>query len=276
MTRAQRDARTNWPEVIDAARIIVAEYDTPVTLRQLFYRLVAAGWLSNVHTAYSRLSSVTAKLRRKGEFPRLADNTRTIHQYSTWTSPRDGAEWLADVYRLDRTAGQVYNVFLGVEKAGIVAQLRHWFGEMGMPVVALGGYSSEGYVADITEHIDRDGRAAVLLYAGDFDPSGEDIVRDIQARTDFAKVVRVALTAEQVESYGLPEMPGKASDTRSRGFIERHGRLVQVELDALAPSDLRELFEDALADYWDASAYSAVLAAESADREWLVSLAERL
>ena len=35
--------RMNWPLIlVDAAKIVLS-YDTPVTLRQLFYRLVAKG-----------------------------------------------------------------------------------------------------------------------------------------------------------------------------------------------------------------------------------------
>ena len=79
----------------------------------------------------------------------------------------------------------------------------------------------------------------MLIYAGDHDPSGEDIDRDFLERTDcFDEVVRVALTAEQVAAYGLPPQPGKATDSRAAGFVERHGRLVRVELDALDPNAL--------------------------------------
>jgi len=35
--------RLRWAPIVERAREIVAEYDTLVTLRQLFYRIVAAG-----------------------------------------------------------------------------------------------------------------------------------------------------------------------------------------------------------------------------------------
>src|SRR2546430_576820 len=76
--------------------------------------------------------------------------------------------------------------------------------------------------------------SAVLLYAGDFDPSGEDILRDFHAKTQCWSIVRrIALTASQVEHYKLPEAPGKSTDTRAAAFVSSHGRLCQVELDAL-------------------------------------------
>ena len=88
----------------------------------------------------------------------------------------------------------------------------------------------------------------------------------IIARTGcWDRVRRVALTAAQVEEYALPPQPGKATDSRAAGFIARHGRLVQVELDALPPDVLRDLFTDSLAEWWDKSSYESALAGEQAD-----------
>src|SRR3546814_4970649 len=78
------------------------------------------------------------------------------------------------------------------------------------------------YVKEVVRDVEAQDRPAVLLYAGDFDPSGEDIDRDFTARTDcFAKVVRVALNAEQVTEYDLPPAMGKATDSRASRFVER-------------------------------------------------------
>ena len=83
----------------------------------------------------------------------------------------------------------------------------------------------------------------MLLYAGDSDPSGEDIPRDLDERLNGAlQVERFALTAEQVEQHDLPPQPGKTTDARAAAFRRRHGRLVQVELAALPPNELRTLY----------------------------------
>lgn len=148
----------------------------------------------------------------------------------------------------------------------MVVQLQAWFGALGIPILALGGYSSQTYTDDVARDADDQCRPAILLYGGDFDPSGEDIDRDFIERTDcWDEVVRVALTAEQVRDYRLPVNPGKVTDSRAAGFIERHGQLVQVELDALDPDDLRALFDAALAGYWDTSTFEDVLAREQDD-----------
>ena len=258
--------RLNWSEVLDAARTIIGQYDTGVTLRQLFYRLVATEILSNTRVAYQTLSARTAAARRQGTFPQLIDRTRQIHRYQTFAGPDQARSWLRRIYRRDRTEGQEYAIYLGVEKAGIVEQLEAWFGELGIPILALGGYTSQSYVSDIQVDVLDQKRPAVLIYAGDFDPSGEDIDRDFLERSDcFERVVRVALTTDQVAEYQLPEQMGKASDSRARGFIQRHGRLVQVELDALAPDQLHRLYDEAIATFWDESAYSAAVERERAE-----------
>lgn len=265
--------RTDWTPIVDRAAEIVRAYDTDVTLRQLFYRLVSEQVIPNTSGAYKRLSSLTAEARRQGTFPRLADRGRTIYRYGTVAGPEDALRETIDTYLLDRTAGQDVSLYIGVEKAGLVNQLFSWFGDLGIPVLALGGYSSQDYVDRVVEDVSVSDRAAVLIYAGDFDPSGEDIDRDFVARTGcWAKVLRVALNAAQIEQYDLPPNPGKASDSRASAFIARHGELVQVELDALPPEVLRSLYSDAVEQFWDASAYQAVLDREDEDVSRLVAL----
>jgi hypothetical protein len=263
-------SRLDWPAVTAHAADVVNTYDTSVTLRQLFYRLVSDGTLPNTIGAYKGLSDRTTRAREAGWFPDLIDRGRTIHRYPTFSGPAQARGWLAAIYRRDRTEGQPWSVYLAVEKAGMVVQLQAWFGDLGVPILALGGYASHTYKQDVADDVDRAGRPAVLLYAGDHDPSGEDIDRDFVDKSDcWAKVIRVALTGEQVTAYGLPPMPGKETDTRAAGFIARHGELRQVELDALDPEDLRRLYQAALDGFWDHDAYQATLDQEETDRSAL-------
>lgn len=269
--------RIKWGHVINLAREIVESYDTPVTLRQLFYQLVARQLIDNNQSHYKRLSSLTAEARRDGTFPELTDRTRTIHEYQSFTSPADALDYTAEIYRRDRTEGQPVSIYLGVEKAGIVNQLQTWFGDpLGLPILALGGYASQSYVGKTVRHVQAQDRPAVLLYAGDHDPSGWDIPRDFAARTDCWKAVqRIALAPEQVTEYALPESIGKETDSRKTGFVARFGKLTQVEVDALAPDVLRGLFSDAIHTYWDTSVLGAVLERERTETETLAGLTRR-
>lgn len=263
--QAHRNRRPNgsWDaEIVPHAAEIVSSYDTGVTLRQLFYRLVADETLRNMQTEYSMLSAYTARARREGRFPALIDRGRRVHRMLSFVSAEQAIAQALDWFRLDRAAAQPSAIYIGTEKATMVEQLRKWFEDV--PVVALGGYSSQTYVDEIATEIVGDGRPSVLVYAGDFDPSGEDIDRDFIERTGvFDTTIRIALTPEQIEQYDLPVQPGKATDSRSAAFELRHGRLIQVELEALEPGILRGLYEAAIADYFDEDLHADVLAREA-------------
>jgi hypothetical protein len=269
--------RLSWPPILARGRSIVDSYDTGVTLRQLFYRLVAEGLLPNTRPYYRRLSSYTAEARRRGTFPDLLDRQSRIEQRASFSDPDDAMEWLRDVYRRDRTEGQPWTILVGVEKAGMSAQLDAWFTDpLGIPHVALGGYASQTLCHQVAAFIARRQRPAVLIYAGDFDPAGEDIDRDFIERVGaFEEVIRVALLPEQVTAYRLvesfdPEVRRKlGKDPRADAFRRRHGELHQYEVDALAPDVLRDLYRTAVDDFWEADAFAAVKVAEAEDIEAL-------
>jgi hypothetical protein len=267
----------DWPPIIEHAAAIVRSYDdTGVTLRQLFYRLVADGSVPNLKRRYTYLSELTAEGRRQGTFPDLIDRTSRIEAPETFDGPDDARGWLRDLYRRDRTEGQEWTIVLGVEKAGLSAQLNTWFtGPLGIPRVAFGGYASQTLCDQVARHLVRLDRPALLIYAGDFDPTGEDIDRDFEHRVGvFTKVIRVALNSEQIDQYQLPEnvldpeavQEKLRKDPRAAAFEARHGNLVQYEVDALPPDTLRDLYRNAVDEFWDDDAYRAVLAREAAER----------
>jgi hypothetical protein len=285
-----------WGRVLEHAARIVESYDTLVTLRQLFYRLIAATLIPNTASAYKTLSARTAAARRDGAFPDLIDNTRWIREYRTFTSPAAALRYTAAIYRRDRTDGQDVAVYLGVEKAGHIHQLDQWFGDYGVPILPLGGYASQTFVDDVRAHVARQRRPAALIYAGDFDASGIPIGRDFIARADCWDIepVRVALNPREIDGYGLTRQRGKHTDANVAAFVREFGDValfdpadpyitdggrrylspVQVEMDALDPNDLRELFTGAINEFWDMSTYEAVLERETDERAALADLAD--
>jgi hypothetical protein len=264
-------SRLRWPPILERAAAIVDAHDTMMTIRQVFYRLVAEGLLENALNRYNRLCRLSAQWRREDRFPRLLDQGRRIERPLSFTGPDHARGWLANVYRRDRTEGQPWSVYVAAEKATLLQQLDDWFGDRGIPVLTLRGYSGQELVTDVRDDITVSNRPAVLLYGGDFDPSGDDIDRDFVRRVGiFDTVVRVALNdMGQVERFDLPPQLGKADDPRAADFVARHGQLVQVELEALDPDDLRGLYEAALDGFWNDAAYTAVLAAEADERQEL-------
>lgn len=265
-------ARLDWQAIVPEAARIVRSYSTPVTLRQLFYQLVARQIIPNTPVAYGHLSRYTAQARRYGTFPALIEGGRIVHEPQTFDDADDAREWLASIYRRDRTEGQDVQIILGVEKAGMIEQLTDWFEDLGVPIFAASGYSSVTLEAKLKRLASRSRSVrTVLIYAGDFDPSGEDIVRNLAFNLRTITVVQVGLNEDQVVEYDLPENETKEQDPRTAAFVARHPlHPSQVELDALDPNTLRDLYQTAIDRYWDPDAYDAALAQEAIDRAELV------
>jgi hypothetical protein len=275
MTRTYR----SWRPILRAAEAIVRSYPYLITLRQLHYRLVSDPSLGyhNTDKDYDTLSGRTAELRRQDAFPALRDDTRRIERAPFWASPEEALTALAEQYRRDATEGQPNQVWLGGEKSTLLAQLEDWFDPFGLPIVLLRGYTSQTFVDEVVDAVMADGRPAILVYAGDLDPSGEDILRDFTERTDiWGKVDQVAVTEPQINDLGLPVNPGKATDTRGPAFVARHPNLglVQIEVEAIPPQVLRQLYDEALARWRDRSIYDLVVEDEAAERRQLEELAE--
>jgi hypothetical protein len=93
-SRMPRRGELDWNKILVRAAEIVKSYDTGVTLRQLYYRLVSEGWIPNKQQSYKTLSAKSAQARREGWFPALIDRTREIEQYQTFPGPRNALNWL--------------------------------------------------------------------------------------------------------------------------------------------------------------------------------------
>ncbi|MFI1177822.1 hypothetical protein [Streptomyces melanogenes] len=273
----QMSARIRWQDIIDRARDIVDGYDGGVTVRQVMYRLVAAGLLPNTAPTYRRLSSRLAQARRDGLFPDLIDTIREVHVPPSWP---DAEEFVADMpqwFRLDRTRGQEWALYVAAEKDTLRQLLTGWLAEYGVPVLVVRGFGSQSYADVVRDRARSDPRPAALLYLGDFDASGSDIERDWVQRTDcWERVERVLLTDEQVRAYRLPPAEGKRDDPRWPAFARRYGfdleRPVQWEVEALEPAELKRLVMEAVAGYIDPEVLAAVMAEEEQQRARLEAL----
>jgi hypothetical protein len=138
--------------------------------------------------------------------------------------------------------------------------------------VALGackGYPSLTFLYDASHRfkwaasIDK---LPVIIYFGDYDPSGEDIPRSIAYNLQKfginVEVKRIALNEDQVRKWDLPPAPAKLTDTRT----SKWNGIGQVELDAVKPETLEKLTNDALRELFDYTVYNNLMAQESIDK----------
>ncbi|MFC9484606.1 hypothetical protein ACFTZM_00815 [Streptomyces hydrogenans] len=270
-------SRIKWPVIIERARDIVEGYDDGVTVRQVMYRLVAAGLVPNTAPTYRRLSAQLAQARRDGRFPELIDTVREVHVPPCWPDAAAFREEMAGWFRLDRTRGQQWAVYVVAEKDTLRQLLTRWLAEYGIPVLVVRGFGSQSYADVVRERVRADPRPAVLLYLGDFDASGTDIERDWVERTGcWERVERVLLTHDQVRAYGLPPAEGKKSDPRWPAFARQYGfdagRPVQWEVEALEPGELKRLVLEAVAAYTDREVLAGVVAEEERQRRLLAGI----
>jgi len=106
---------------------------------------------------------------------------------------------------------------------------------------------------------EQKGKNTFILYLGDHDPSGMDMVRDIQDRMEIfrskVEVKRIALNMEQIEVFNPPPNPAKITDPRASKYIEEFGA-TSWELDALSPKDLTELLDKEVTELMDIDKYN--------------------
>src|SRR5262249_15751575 len=111
------------------------------------------------------------------------------------------------------------------------------------------GFSSATIVHDVSQ--DDDGRELIVLYVGDFDPTGIYISQtDLPTRLpdyggDHITLRRIALTREHVNALPSFSATDKRKDPRYKWFCAKYGKRCW-ELDAMDPNDLRDCVEDAI------------------------------
>src|SRR5262245_5931311 len=96
----------------------VLEQERPMTLRQLFYRLISAGDLKNDPKEYKRLGNVMTSLREDRIIPRtwIVDHVRSTLKPSSWSGLTDFGETVREAYRKDYWASLDHHVEVFVEK----------------------------------------------------------------------------------------------------------------------------------------------------------------
>lgn len=111
-----------------------------------------------------------------------------------------------------------------------------------------------------------------LLYLGDHDPSGEDMVRDIEERLSMygceLVVKKVALTMDQVEEHDPPPNPAKMTDPRAAEYVDKHGA-TSWEVDALPPDVLDATIRAELDEIVDKELMDEVIEREEKDKALL-------
>lgn len=279
---------------------ILSQYKGRVTVRQVYYRLVAANLIRNIQSEYSAVQGLLTKARYAGliDWDAIEDRTRAPEKDRDWPTAKGAVDEVADSFRLDRWMGQSFYVELWVEKsalAGVLAPIAHAYH---VTLMVNRGSSSASAMKESADRIRA--RCApygpherpVVLYVGDHDPSGIDMIRDVRDRLvefgcpDWLDVRPVALTMAQVEEYNPPPNPlkrkddpkkykvadGSLADPRAAAYVEQYGTS-SWEVDALPPDALDVLLRKTINSYVDTAKMDAQVTRENVIRNKLQMLA---
>jgi len=213
--------------LLDQVRGVLDEYAAhlPLTIRQIFYRLVGAHDYEKTERAYQRLAEHLNRARRARIIPMdvIRDDGGTISEPDHWDSAEQfmaTIRALAKSFTLDHSAGQATRLVVICEAGGMVPQLARVAHPFGVTVMSGGGFDSttdrHNFAAALAGH----DRPTEVLHIGDHDPSGVSMflafLEDVEAFTRELGGSATGSTAQGNRQPRLqrPNLPGRGAPTR--------------------------------------------------------------
>lgn len=251
-----------------------------LTLRQLYYQLVARDEIPNTLKSYNRIKNIIGRGRMAGmiDWDAIEDRARSTVSVGTWESPASIIDAAARQFKLDLWERQPWHIEVMCEKDALSGVLEPACMRERVNFTANKGYSSLSHLYRMGRRLKAHGydKKIAVLYFGDFDPSGLDMDRDLQDRlslfSDWTHIefTRAALTVPQIEEFNPPPNPAKLTDSRAEGYIAEHGN-TSWELDAVEPAELERLVRQWVAQYRNDNLWAEDKAQED---EYLADLRE--
>ena len=257
----------------------------PMTLRQIYYQLVSQQIIANKSSEYKLLSRFLkyARLDKKISWDAIEDRTRSRYYSGGYYNKKSFIEselgnFLTGYYR-DLVQDQEVHIEVWIEKDALSSIFSRVTNRYCLSTVVCKGFSSVSFLKDFKNRILKNGKSPIMLYFGDFNPSGLEMLDSMaitlndEMNINRIKFKRIALTKEDIEKYSLPHDPSavKKTDSRYNKFISRHGEYA-VELDALDPDVLEHKIVDAIEAELDMDKFNAQIEQQNIDRDELDDL----
>lgn len=264
-------------DLINLVNQVIDEYDAQgyeLTLRQVYYQLVARGYIPNNERSYKNIGNLINDGRLAGliDWYAIVDRTRNLKANAHWETPESVIESAKYSYMLDRWKHQPNYVEVWVEKDALIGIVSQICRKLDVPHFSCRGYTSQSEMWSAAQRFIRQSHreSRTIIHLGDHDPSGIDMTRDIQERLEMfgadVEVKRVALTMEQIQTFNPPPNPTKLSDARATGYIAEFGHECW-ELDALEPKVITDLIRNEVTALLDADLLLKVENQERTDKE---------
>lgn len=256
-------------ESINRINAIIEAYQDEgytLTVRQLYYQLVARDIIENNEKSYKQITSLVNDARIAGliDWDAIEDRTRSFNRRSRWDDPKAILEASARQYHTDPWTTQDRRIFIVVEKEALVGVFENVCFQFDVPLLAARGYPSASVVREFAKNEieeNDDGKDILILHFGDHDPSGIDMTRDLIDRFEMFgcgnhfELKRMALNYDQIEELKPPPNPAKATDARFVNYRKRFGSS-SWELDALPPTVLSNMARDEVMNHIEPVAWN--------------------
>jgi hypothetical protein len=278
-TKASRRTKAEITAIREAI-IDVIESDPPMTVRQVFYQLVARGVIEKTEEEYQgTVIRLLTDMRLDGTIPfhLVVDETRRVRVTRTFDSIADAVAHTARFYRRSALAQADDYLEIWLEKDALAGVLWDVTSDYDVPLMVSRGMPSLTFLYASACEIQRAaeaGKSTFIYQFGDHDPSGVLIPQTIERRlTELCErldcpppvVERAALTEQQIVDFDLPTRPTKRrGNSHARSFVGN-----SVELDALPPSELRRLAREVIERHVSPEQTAVLRAAEDSERELL-------
>ena len=288
-TFVEKKFSANSLALIHTANKIVDEYrhmGFHLSLRQLYYQLVARDYIENTVQSYKRVGVIISDARDAGlvDWNAIEDRGRSPYLPAEWENPAEIVRAAANGFRVNRWIGQKNYVEVMVEKDALSGILRPVCSQLHVRFTANKGYSSSTAMYDAGRRFleqGDDNKNLYLIYLGDHDPSGIDMTRDVRERLNLygewidgnLEVIRVALNMDQVETWQPPRNPAKETDSRFASYRDKFGD-DSWELDAVEPRTLAGLVRDHITNLIDQEQWEKIQATEKEMRDELIEFAD--
>jgi hypothetical protein len=248
-------------DFIEDCRQILEEIH-PASVRAAAYQLFVRGLLESMaKTCTNRVSTQLVYAREQGIVPWdwIVDEAREEERVLVWDDIEECVRHTQATYRRDYWLDQPVRVGVWSEKGTVRGTLAPVIDSYQVPFLPTHGHNSVTETHRTAEQERDDSRQWLVLYVGDWDPSGMhmsevDLPRRLQrygASASF-RIERLAIKAADLavlptfDSRDQEEQarrqyanPGKkGQDTRRPWFEARSGRTC-CELDAMNPNELR-------------------------------------
>jgi len=243
------------------------------SLRDIFYAFVDDLW-PNTLSAYQSLSKWLRDLRLSGRIDwriiRDGSGREIAKGDYNLVKPENYIEAIIkdfeeapDNYSLPKWLDQFFEVYILCEKEADFPVTRSILSNLNVDIAYLRGYSGWRLLFEIAEKIKRSTKEPVIIALGDFDPSGEDIVRFVrEALCDLTEreisFLKIAVIKEQIEKFKLPhrpedlrEMQKLERDPRFKNWPFGHYRVETATLRVREPEYFERILREMVLEYFD-------------------------